>query len=376
MSADAAWVRPWRAAVGVAIAVVWGAIAWRGREIWPRIGHGGYLGDFVSIYMPQARLVAQGRPEVVSGWLYPPTLAVVLSPLAGFPAIVAQRVWEGILLASALGIAILARRAVGSWTALVLIATSAPVLDGWKWGQVSLPLGALALVALQRRDGLGAAAIGVGAAIKVYPVAWLLPDVVRPDRRRVGIALGVAAAVLVAASLLVPRGVLAPMFLAPWFEVGQRDYGAWGGQDLASWLQRLFVRGTVLDYRHAGPLLVALPPTIPPVAVNAVFRAVALGPLAFTAWRLRRGGDVRALLPALALAMSPGWTHAFAFLPATFAAGIARGGAAAKLAAAGATIGALPLVALVAAPMGWNAAAAWGATTVAAGLGWVALARK
>lgn len=130
-----------------------------------------------------------GIPHVA--YLYPPAFAVLLVPLALLPFPAANALWFGLNLACYLaGVALLLRLLALpiAWRrALLGLSLLVPALHHTlELGQVTsllLALAAGALVILQRnRRGaeiVGGALIGAAAAIKLFPLLWALPLLVR-----------------------------------------------------------------------------------------------------------------------------------------------------------------------------------------------------
>jgi len=164
--------------------------------------------DFLRHYYPT---IANLEPDRV--WYYPPTIAILLKPLAWLPAAPANSVWLVLQLVLLAAWAIVpphlvpARRPglhVG-YTAATAI--SIPILQNLVWGQVSLALavaGLFAFVVLGRRPLLAGVTLGLAAAAKVYPLVWLAWPAVRLSFR----AVGAAAVTSVAAAGLLPLLVL------------------------------------------------------------------------------------------------------------------------------------------------------------------------
>ncbi len=168
-----------------------------------------FLGtDFLRHYYPT---IASLEPDRV--WYYPPTIAILLKPLAALPSGTANTVWTVLQLVLLAGWAIGPPHllpAVRPWFAATYTAAtilSVPVLQNLVWGQVSLGLAAAGLAAfviLDRRGWLAGTILGIAAAAKVYPVLWLSWPLARRSWR----AVAAGAATAIAAALLLPLIVL------------------------------------------------------------------------------------------------------------------------------------------------------------------------
>lgn len=195
-------------------AVVASALALRAR--WPTtrdfvlaIDHGDRLfADFVNHYYPTiAESLRSGAPA--GGFFYPAAFAALLSPLSLLPLGAAELAWGAIQLACLVFVATtLVRAAAPDRPALAVLGaaltvTSVPVLHNLKWGQVSLPILALAggayLLHQRGRGWRAAALLGVAAGIKGYPLVFLGPFAARGDGRflaRAAAACAITLAVL------------------------------------------------------------------------------------------------------------------------------------------------------------------------------------
>jgi hypothetical protein len=364
--------------------------------------------------LPQAR---QLRGELVFGWVYPPLLALVLQPLAGLDDAAALGVWMLLQWVAAGALLFACRqalRACGRWTswagAVALCVPSLPLLHAIKWGQVSTFVAAGAVWALcgaaWRRDGEGArdagggasagartragATLGVLAALKLYPAAYVVLAVLRRELRTLAWAAGTALAL----GIVVPLVVLGPAttwrYFAAALAVRWDIVGYLGGQALWPTLVRLLVtrRHTGLESEGNSPLLLSLG-SVGTDSAAALARtwllmlpALALGAVTLRAlWRARHAASTRAetallLLVAIALCLAPGWHHYFAFLPVAMAVLLGhprctpRRGA---LVAVAWLMTALPVFALARGPESYLRASQWGCTTWAALAVWWAL---
>lgn len=337
--------------------------------------------DFLGIYLPQVRLLLASPATILRGWYYPPLLALLLQGFAFLSDAQALAAWTVVEVVFAGLLAGLCRRALPvrpalAWpVALGLVTLSLPVWHSLQWGQVSLLLGVGGAWALSRAGRSSAWILGILAAIKLYPAAWLA----LPLRQRRGRLLLAAGAVTVGAGLLLPLLVLGPAatwaFLAHVRAAEGLMPGPLGGQSLPATLHRWFVDGRYIGLTDdPTPLVASLPGLargatvlLPPVLVAAWFRAT----------RTAAPDVAGALtLTVATLLLPPGWHHYFAFLPWAQAVALARtrpGGPAwiaAVLSVLGTTLPVLLAPAVDGLYLRWSAA---GGTTLAAVLVLVAL---
>ena len=344
--------------------------------------------DFTRIFLPQIRALASRPGALVPGWVYPPALLVALRGLAFLPDPAALAAWFAVQAALLAGLYALTARPlapVGRWWARVgaaaLLLGSLPVWHQLKWGQVSLLVVVPVLAALAAGRGLPLAA-GFGAAVKLYPLGYLLGDLARGRWRRLAaaVAWGLGLGVALPALALGPA-TARPFFLAPAGWTHMRTVSAaLGGQGLRPTLVRLFVDGRhvtgpgahLARLAEPGPLLFALPPGAV-AAAGWLGLAALLGATALAVRRWRPSPDLGAalVLPAVTLALDPAWHHYFVFLPHAQAVLLAHGGRRAPaLGAASAALGVLPLAAMALHPDGYYLCSRWGVTTASALAAW------
>lgn len=384
--------RPSRDGIVALLSLAFAALPWLIRgPTWPafaleRLDHCPLPAcDLVRVYLPQAAALRASPGTLVTGWVYPPLLAVLLEPLAALPESVAVSLVIILNICFAFILFMLVLRALApaglapsarAALALALVSLSLPVWHTLKWGQVSLLLAVGAIWAIRRGGAAGAAVIGALAAIKLYPAVYLVDWLARRQVRSAlvggataaALGLGLPALALGGHSLgLFLRGVAAAMGLV--------NLGPWGGQALAPSLERWLADG-----RHIG-LSTSLPPVLfsAPGLARPLAAALSLGVAVGTAHRLihaRPAPDVAAalLLCGVGLALPPGWHHYFAFLPFALAVALARGdGRARALALGGAALSALPVLAVAWDPARYFALSRLGITTLSAALTWGAL---
>lgn len=289
----------------------------------------GSLEDFKDFYHPTGRRVLEDG-SATPGFLYPPSFAVALAPLGRLPLETATALWLGLQLALvaalvALGLQLVrpGERLAGALVFLTL--TSVPVAHNLHWGQVSVPIVTLVLLAAcAERSGRPRAAVALvacAAAIKLYPLLFLLVPLLRGEGRR---ALGGA---LLAALLVV---------VAPALVIGPGDTVAFlreMGEALAERREAAF----------AAPNAQALGPTLARWAGAGGTWWSALGLLLAAAQLpfLRRASRTDPALAYLAVALclpllvEPHWPHYFAVLPVVQVLVLARGDGQARALALG-----------------------------------------
>jgi hypothetical protein len=239
--------------------------------------------------------------------------------------------------------------------------------------------------------GVGAgAALGVLAALKLYPAVYVVLAALRRELR----TIAWAATTALVLGVLVPVVVLGPTttwrYFAAALTVRWDVVGYLGGQALWPTFVRFFVTG-----RHAGleaeggsPLLFALGPvgtdSAAALARTLVLTLPALALAAVTLhalWRARHAASTRTeaamlLLVAIALCLAPGWHHYFAFLPVAIAVVLGHPHCTPRHTALVLTAWlalALPVIGLAAGPGSYFRASQWGCTTWAALAVWWAL---
>lgn len=172
----------------------------------------GELKDLL-VYQHAGRAVLDGlspyaRDDPVHGlpFTYPPFAAVLMVPLAPLPAWLASAVWTGVSV-GALGASVaLVRRALGRATPawLVLLVSVAalalePVWQNVTFGQVNLILMLAVLVDLLRPERrLSGIALGIAAAVKLTPLVFIVLLVLAGQRAaaaRAALAFGCTVAV-------------------------------------------------------------------------------------------------------------------------------------------------------------------------------------
>jgi hypothetical protein len=187
--------------------VVWVALcaAWYWKRCWLAQMPDRGPSDFEFYYMAASRILHGQSPYVEGGYVYPPLLACLLAPLAGFDYFTARWIWFAVSHAAFLGAGwLLWRRMGGGRTALWIVAlvwaAGGATEDGFGLGQVDAVLLLLSVAAITRADGVARLAVAAGGAIK------LLPGILAVlERRWRDLAAIAAAAVLL---LAVPSAVV------------------------------------------------------------------------------------------------------------------------------------------------------------------------
>ncbi|MFK7928888.1 MAG: glycosyltransferase family 87 protein [Myxococcota bacterium] len=168
------------------------------------------LCDWTRHYVPTAETILQD-PKPLWGYLYPPTLAILIAPWAAAPW--ASWAWGALLSLSIAALCVVPphllpnTRPRTSVMSTALAAMSIPLLQSLTWGQVSsllLLLGLISLVLLRRTPWLSGIFLGVAIALKLYPALWL-PWLLR---RRGWVATAVAVAVAVVLLAVLPVVVM------------------------------------------------------------------------------------------------------------------------------------------------------------------------
>ena len=249
-------------------------------------GDGGMFNDFYDYWGAGRVLLAGGNPydiaavgnalaaahvssQVGTGYSYPALFAYLVVPLAALPPRPAAWVFTGLSVAGlVIAIGILASP-LSRLRLLELVLLGAA--SGWftasrgtiYFGQANLLV--LPLLALAYRGVARPASLALASAVKLYPVAGLLPLAFRrADRRVFAVTAGLTAGLVVLPNLLLPRanggGQSGGARIASFVE---RD-PYWTNQSINGWLSRLAYPG---DYTR--PPLPGLDATVAMLAVVA-----------------------------------------------------------------------------------------------------------
>lgn len=308
--------------------------------------------DFLGFYLPMGQRVG-ALDGPVPGFYYSPAFALALSLFAGLEQLRAVWVWLGVEVLATLGLLALplwlAPESVASRTGglggagldgtglggdelggdglggereqrarafyLVAAGFSFPWLHNLHWGQVSVLVGLSVLAGFlfyQRgRQLLAGFCFALAIAIKFYPALFLLPFLIRGERRLLASTAGFSLLLLV----LLPLSALGAEGTTHFYE------GIVRGLQAASESPGLWAEAANKQYMPAVVLrLLGVEGPAPELARALVWLGAALflGVLAWI-WR-RRPGPVRAeefaaLALALPLVSSPSWPHYFVLLP-------------------------------------------------------------
>lgn len=348
--------RPFRpAALLVALALfhllAWDSFADANRRLsW----NGEPLGDLVAVYYPMGLAVLEGATEPVQGFYYPPLAAFLLAPLALLAPQAAAWTWLALELAG-LGLALLlplrwARSAGERDLYLAAALFSFPFLHDLHWGQIStwlfvLVLGGLVLCE-RGRERSGGALIGLAGALKLYPVLFLLPLLLRGERR----AALAGAAIFLAGTLLLPFAI--------WGLASTLGYHGeiWSG--LAAARESLWRDAAAVQHvpsvlaRWAAGEPAGAPSTVWWVLGLLSFGLVGVLRVRMESAEARAGSaeardeqrlvDATLLWLALPLVLHPSWPHYFVYLPLACLVALRRGSSLALVLAA-ASLSSIPL---------------------------------
>jgi hypothetical protein len=288
----------------------------------------GLLVDF-GIYLEQVRALYREPFRLQPHWLYPPLSAALLLGFALLSNATARVVWGGLELLCCAWLALACARQLPSLpkplryaAGFGLTAGSLPVLHCVKWGQLSLLVLLLSVLALERQSKSSAWLLGAAAALKVYPLLYAIGRFARGDWR-FGLRLALATCVLGVGVPLLLLGPLVTLLMLA--RVYQLSLNEWGGalsvshHTLSALIERCFAaRGELAGAR--GPLLLALP--------NGLRACVSWGCrlalICFTLYRTRKLNVCHPLaycsvLLCVTLLVRPGWVHYFVVMPLALA---------------------------------------------------------
>ena len=193
----------------------------------------GNQSDFTWYYMA-AREILRGRsPFAAGGYIYPPLLAFLLTPVAEVPYPAAQWIWHTISFASlSLAGYLIWRHLGGNWSAFLSVAVvwafGGAAEDSLGLGQVGCLLTLLITIAYTRTDWLRSWSIGLGVAIKIIPGVLVIVLLLQRQWRSLAIA-GATALVLT----VLPWAAVSAFFAGP-KAPARSDYLA-GTPDALSW---------------------------------------------------------------------------------------------------------------------------------------------
>jgi Glycosyltransferase family 87 len=278
--------------------------------------------DFTAYYEAAGNVRAGRSPFVTAGYIYPPLLAFLLTPLASLPYATARWIWFLFSQACLLEAAWLIWKAAGrDWIAASSIAfvwaMGGAAQESLGWGQPGSALTLVVAIAitesLTQRRWRAATALGVGLAIKVFPGVPALLSLLRRQWR----------------AFLIFAGSGAALVLLPWSLVvccldGPRAPGAtdtWSGTPaVLSWGIPSVVLRVLDPPAQGGPLPRDWDTQLPDLRLPASHRWLSIGSalitlaagIALLAASPRRNSSPFAVaaLVSLSLAASPVcWHH-------------------------------------------------------------------
>jgi hypothetical protein len=196
--------------------------------------------DFVRHFYPMGQAIRLAEPlRPVGRFFYPPFAALSFGPIAMLPVNWATWCWGLIEVAAVLCLVLipnytLFRERPGlRFLHSTLVASSLPVLHCIKWGQVSLPLTALTMLAIVLRQSgrlaLPSFLLSFAMSIKLYPGIILVSYLARRDWKFIFCCAGWTAFL----SLGVPSLLLGPQNAWSFFLIMQRE----AAYELHTWVR-------------------------------------------------------------------------------------------------------------------------------------------
>jgi alpha-1,2-mannosyltransferase len=170
--------------------------------------------DFQKFYYPAGRAVLEQAP-LPNGFYYSNFVALFFVPLALLPQPVSIFIWGVVQVAAAVALllipgAILLKDAASRRLYTFLLFTSAPLLNNFKWGQVSLliVLGVLCAFILYARGHRfwSALLLGTLITVKFFPAVFLFYFLIRKDWKYLLVSMGT----FLTTFFLIPMLVLGP----------------------------------------------------------------------------------------------------------------------------------------------------------------------
>ena len=191
----------------------------------PTVLHGAPC-DFLPYYQAAQHILHGESPFLADGYIYPPLLAFLLTPLAWLDYAAARSIWFAMSQLFLVASAVLLWRTFGrDWTSACWIAFvwgfGGAGGETLAVGQVGPLLTLLIVVALRCRGSQRGAGVALGFALKLFPGLLGLALVFRGERRAIRAMISTA---LVA--VLVPWVAVAMFLRGP---TGVTKGGAWGG---------------------------------------------------------------------------------------------------------------------------------------------------
>jgi hypothetical protein len=182
--------------------------------------------DFQPYYWAAQHITHGESPYLAEGYIYPPLLAFLVTPLTALDYVTARRVWFALSQLFLIAAAVLLWRSIGRdwpaacWIALVW-ALGGSAEEGLGLGQVGALLTLLLVCAIASRHRRQALSVGLAFALKLFPGILGIAVLLRRDRRTVSwmVAAG-------AAGVLLPWAVVAGFLKGP---AGAATSNAWMG---------------------------------------------------------------------------------------------------------------------------------------------------
>jgi Glycosyltransferase family 87 len=157
--------------------------------------------DAINHYLPEAWVAP-------STYLYPPTLAALLIPIARLPLPLATTLWFTLISVATLLLIPLLRRLVGWKVAAIGVLGFLPVWQTLCAGQINSVITlflTLTVLAVQRRQyGRGGGWLAAGALLKLTPAVALVVLAAQRQWRSVIVAIGVGLTTMLATLFIVP----------------------------------------------------------------------------------------------------------------------------------------------------------------------------
>lgn len=155
-----------------------------------------------------SRYVWWTRAQQVPEYMYPPTLAVALTPLTLLPPRAADAAWLAIVAASCLGLAYALSHWLGLVPAALLVLGWVPTWDTFWLGQINAVIACLVALSIaaaaERKDRTAGVLLAAGALVKITP-AFMLPALLPTRRARAVVTAAVVGLAVLALSLAAVR---------------------------------------------------------------------------------------------------------------------------------------------------------------------------
>ena len=153
-----------------------------------------FMQDFASYYHPMSRQILQD-PNPITGYYYTSFFALILSPIGNLPDDSAMVFWGVIQFVFLIVLFLASLRylpdlpPLNSSLYLFLFATSFPILNNIKWGQVSILITACVLIAsillYKNKPVISGVLLAFVAAIKFYPSIFAILFLIKREFRAV-----------------------------------------------------------------------------------------------------------------------------------------------------------------------------------------------